>query len=47
MNTQDTVMSDGFPLNVSIRGNGKPILVVGSSVYYPACFRSSFIRHFN
>ncbi|OIB03415.1 alpha/beta hydrolase [Paenibacillus sp. LC231] len=38
MNIQSTVMSEGFALNVSIRGNGRPILVVGSSIYYPRLF---------
>lgn len=46
MNTRDTVMSEGFALNVSIRGNGKPILVVGSSVYYPRLFSEQLYTSF-
>jgi proline iminopeptidase len=46
MNIQSTVMSEGFALNVSIRGNGKPILVVGSSIYYPRLFSEQLYTSF-
>lgn len=46
MSTQDTIMSEGFALNVSIHGNGKPILVVGSSVYYPRLFSEQLYTSF-
>ncbi|MGG3280197.1 alpha/beta fold hydrolase [Paenibacillus solani] len=46
MNTQGTIMSEGFALNVSIHGNGKPILVVGSSVYYPRLFSEQLYSSF-
>lgn len=46
MNIQSTVMSEGFALNVSIRGNGRPILVVGSSIYYPRLFSEQLYNSF-
>ena len=46
MNIQSTVMSEGFALNVSIRGNGRPILVVGSSIYYPRLFSEQLYTSF-
>jgi proline iminopeptidase len=39
-------MSEGFALNVSIRGNGRPILVVGSSIYYPRLFSEQLYTSF-
>lgn len=38
MNKYQTINSDGFELNYSVKGTGKPILVIGSSVYYPQLF---------
>lgn len=46
MNIQSTVMGEGFALNVSIRGNGRPILVVGSSIYYPRLFSEQLYNSF-
>jgi proline iminopeptidase len=46
MSIQNTVMSEGFALNVSIRGNGRPILVVGSSMYYPRLFSEQLYTSF-
>lgn len=46
MSIQSTVMSEGFALNVSIRGNGRPILVVGSSIYYPRLFSEQLYTSF-
>ncbi|MCT1402464.1 alpha/beta hydrolase [Paenibacillus sp. p3-SID867] len=46
MNIQSTVMSEGFAMNVSIRGNGRPILVVGSSIYYPRLFSEQLYTSF-
>ncbi|AIQ38542.1 alpha/beta hydrolase [Paenibacillus sp. FSL R5-0345] len=38
MNKYQTLNSDGFELNYCVKGTGKPILVIGSSVYYPQLF---------
>lgn len=38
MNKYQTLNSDGFELNYYVKGTGKPILVIGSSVYYPQLF---------
>jgi proline iminopeptidase len=38
MNKYQTINSDGFELNYCVKGTGKPILVIGSSVYYPQLF---------
>ncbi|CAH1193190.1 Putative aminoacrylate hydrolase RutD [Paenibacillus auburnensis] len=38
MNTTHTIHSDGFELNYCVKGTGKPVLVIGSSVYYPQLF---------
>ncbi|MDH6671187.1 proline iminopeptidase [Paenibacillus sp. LBL] len=46
MHTQRTIMSDGFALNVSIHGRGMPILVVGSSIYYPRLFSELLYTQF-
>lgn len=46
MSIQSTVISEGFALNVSIRGNGRPILVVGSSIYYPRLFSEQLYTSF-
>lgn len=38
MNKYQTINSDGFELNYCVKGTGKSILVIGSSVYYPQLF---------
>ncbi|MGY4796094.1 alpha/beta hydrolase [Lysinibacillus fusiformis] len=40
------LMCDGFELNYCIKGQGQPILVVGSSIYYPRLFSENFYQHF-
>ena len=44
--TYQKLMCDGFELNYCIKGQGQPILVVGSSVYYPRLFSEDFYQHF-
>ncbi|KZE72063.1 alpha/beta hydrolase [Paenibacillus jamilae] len=46
MSTYQTVISDGFELKYTIRGNGKPILVIGSSIYYPRLFSNHLYKSF-
>ncbi|URJ62553.1 alpha/beta fold hydrolase [Paenibacillus polymyxa] len=46
MSTYQTVISDGFELKYAIRGNGRPILVIGSSVYYPRLFSDHLYKKF-
>ncbi|MDN4080840.1 alpha/beta hydrolase [Paenibacillus polymyxa] len=46
MSTYQTVISDGFELKYTIRGNGKSILVIGSSVYYPRIFSDHLYKKF-
>lgn len=46
MSTYQTVFSDGFELKYAIRGNGRPILVIGSSVYYPRLFSDHLYKKF-
>ncbi|OAB40554.1 hypothetical protein PMSD_01215 [Paenibacillus macquariensis subsp. defensor] len=41
MNKYQSINSNGFELNYSVKGTGKPILVIGSSVYYPQLFSHS------
>jgi proline iminopeptidase len=36
---------DGSKLQYSVRGEGRPCLVIGSSVYYPRTFSTSLYRH--
>lgn len=38
MTNYQTINSDGFKLNYCIKGTGQPILVIGSSLYYPHLF---------
>lgn len=38
MNKYQSISNDGFKLNYCVKGTGKPILVIGSSVYYPHLF---------
>ncbi|OMF27141.1 alpha/beta fold hydrolase [Paenibacillus peoriae] len=46
MSTYQTVISDGFELKYAITGNGRPILVIGSSVYYPRFFSDHLYKKF-
>ena len=46
MNKNQRVISDGFELNYCIKGRGTPILVVGSSVYYPRLFSENLYEKF-
>ncbi|OAB27733.1 alpha/beta fold hydrolase [Paenibacillus macquariensis] len=46
MNNYKTVISDGFKLNYCVKGTGKTILVIGSSVYYPRLFSDNLMRRF-
>ncbi|MEC0093934.1 alpha/beta fold hydrolase, partial [Paenibacillus macquariensis] len=46
MNNYKTVISDGFELNYCVKGTGKTILVIGSSVYYPRLFSDNLMRRF-
>ncbi|QED49557.1 alpha/beta hydrolase [Cytobacillus dafuensis] len=46
MNKYQSVISDGFKLNYCIKGHGNPILVVGSSVYYPRLFSENLYEKF-
>ncbi|MGM7634303.1 alpha/beta fold hydrolase [Bacillus sp. Hm123] len=46
MNEYKQMMSDGFELNYCMKGKGKPVLVVGSSIYYPRLFSEQLYQHF-
>ncbi|WP_342415792.1 alpha/beta hydrolase [Paenibacillus sp. FSL R10-2782] len=46
MNKNQHLISDGFKLNYCIQGYGKPILVVGSSIYYPHLFSENLYKKF-
>lgn len=46
MNKNQSVISDGFELNYCIKGHGKPMLVVGSSIYYPRLFSENLYEKF-
>ncbi len=46
MSTYQTIISDGFELKYTIRGSGKPILVIGSSIYYPRLFSNHLYKSF-
>ncbi len=39
--------SDGFDLSYRIEGEGAPILVIGSAVYYPRLFPNTSNRNIN
>lgn len=39
--------SDGFDLSYRIEGEGAPILVIGSAVYYPRLFPQTSNRNIN
>jgi len=38
MQNNGTISIDGFPLGYQIEGKGAPVLVIGSTVYYPRLF---------
>ncbi|WP_128894967.1 alpha/beta fold hydrolase [Longirhabdus pacifica] len=46
MNTIKHIVCDGFQLNINIKGSGSPILVVGSSVYYPRLFSETLYKKY-
>ncbi|MGE7910519.1 alpha/beta hydrolase [Lysinibacillus xylanilyticus] len=46
MNNYQSIFSEGFNLKYCVKGQGKPILVVGSSVYYPRLFSKNLYKHF-
>ncbi|OEH92778.1 alpha/beta fold hydrolase [Bacillus solimangrovi] len=46
MNNNITIKNDGFILNICIKGSGSPVLVVGSSIYYPRLFSNELYKNF-
>ncbi|MFJ7919170.1 alpha/beta fold hydrolase [Lysinibacillus fusiformis] len=46
MTRNQKIICDGFELHYCIKGQGEPILVVGSSVYYPRLFSENLSQHF-
>ncbi|XRD23639.1 alpha/beta hydrolase [Lysinibacillus fusiformis] len=46
MTRDQKIICDGFELHYCIKGQGEPILVVGSSVYYPRLFSENLSQHF-
>jgi proline iminopeptidase len=42
---QGVIACDGFNLQYRIEGEGRPVLVVGSALYYPRCFSANLRRH--
>ncbi|WP_249659628.1 alpha/beta fold hydrolase [Lysinibacillus fusiformis] len=46
MTRDKKIICDGFELHYCIKGQGEPILVVGSSVYYPRLFSENLSQHF-
>ncbi|MCL1701542.1 alpha/beta hydrolase [Lysinibacillus sp. Bpr_S20] len=46
MNNYQSIITEGFDLKYCVKGQGKPILVVGSSVYYPRLFSENLYKHF-
>ncbi|MFG3433205.1 alpha/beta fold hydrolase [Lysinibacillus fusiformis] len=46
MTRDQKFICDGFELHYCIKGQGEPILVVGSSVYYPRLFSENLSQHF-
>ncbi|HBJ01140.1 MAG TPA: alpha/beta hydrolase [Lysinibacillus sp.] len=46
MTRDQKIICDGFELHYCIKGQGEPILVVGSSVYYPRLFSENLYQHF-
>ncbi|WP_144789808.1 alpha/beta hydrolase [Lysinibacillus fusiformis] len=46
MTRDQKIICDGFELHYCIKGQSEPILVVGSSVYYPRLFSENLSQHF-
>ncbi|MEQ6353404.1 alpha/beta hydrolase [Lysinibacillus sp. M3] len=46
MNSYQSILNEGFELKYYVKGQGKPILVVSSSVYYPRLFSENLYKHF-
>ncbi|EAZ85609.1 alpha/beta fold hydrolase [Lysinibacillus fusiformis] len=46
MTRDQKIICDGFELHYCIKGQGEPILVIGSSVYYPRLFSENLSQHF-
>ncbi|MFD3449488.1 alpha/beta fold hydrolase [Microbacteriaceae bacterium 4G12] len=46
MNPCQSIQIDGFTLNYCVKGTGKPILVIGSSVYYLHLFSEDLYKTF-
>lgn len=46
MNNYQSFFSEGFDLKYCVKGQGQPILVIGSSVYYPRLFSENLYKHF-
>ncbi|OXS74447.1 alpha/beta hydrolase [Lysinibacillus sp. KCTC 33748] len=46
MNSYQSILNEGFELKYCVKGQGKPILVVGSSVYYPRLFSENLYKQF-
>lgn len=46
MTRDQKIICDGFELHYCIKGQGEPILVVGSSVCYPRLFSENLSQHF-
>jgi proline iminopeptidase len=44
-NQSGTINISGFKLNYLIEGKGIPVLVIGSSVYYPRVFSAEIKKH--
>jgi proline iminopeptidase len=42
---QGVIACDGFNLQYRIEGEGRPVLVVGSALYYPRCFSGNLRHH--
>lgn len=42
---QGVIACDGFNLQFRVEGEGRPVLVVGSALYYPRCFSGDLRRH--
>lgn len=44
MNNDQSILNEGFEFKYCMKGQGKPILVVGSSVYYPRLFSENLYK---
>jgi len=42
----NNINCEGFDLTYSVKGQGKKIVVIGSSVYYPRLFSENLYKHF-